>query len=932
MAIKRPDEYEHSNSDLSVVDADNVRGSTKIVANQADMLAFPVDKLKEGSKIKYKVDSDFLEWELIDLSDVTNIASWKQLEKVLSVAGRVGDVTLDLDDVSDSATRKALTTGAQTIQGNKELSGQVKIINGTSFKAKISDTSSHVIAIIDSSSHADAGGLAIKTGDDNDDESALYILNHLDEVVFKILGKSGRLISQANITAFSFTGNGEGITNVNAAKLGGLASSDYVRSTGSVNEVLSGIKEFSDKVLIGTSAPISNEVLSVKKSFVVDGTPLVAFFDALGTGGAITSGVLYNTVMRSIYSGSDTIQSIINVNNIARYTGTGEITGSIIACYNQADYISVSSSNPIGSFNSAHNSGTIRGIGSSVINQAYNTLSSLDINNPDINIEWVASVYASLKLINGTITNVVVNYLNLEGSISGTDADVNITNLYYIYAPDTEAYTVTGEAYFIKSSVPLPSLFSGAITAPSFIGSGEQIENVNAKTLNQVSAKSIAFGESYIQNYRSRLLDEGYTYFPNSSAYNYALSKELNIHNKASIMIAPSGVKTSLLPAIKGLPLDFSRNCPATYFDEDGVMQTALANVARVTYDENGDESILLEQQSTNLVTYSNDFTVNNWQKSNISLGATKTIKNVQLTEIIENSNNNFHALLSNVQINVTNATTYSMSAYVSKGVGIREFYLRFTNTFNSSYLFIDLQNGTILNALGTIFNAKIENLGDDLFRISASCTSNSAGASRFDFGIGTASYLGDGVSSIYLGNIQIEQQSSATSHIKTTGSTVTRLADTASKTGLVSYINSTEGVFYAKIAANSNNLTFRYIALSDGTNNNCVRFGYRTDSNVIYTEIRVGGVTQFFSSFTSTDITQFSSIAMRFKENDYAFFVNGVKIAFDTSAIIFASGVLTKLSFNGSDGGSAFFGKTKDLKVYTTILTDEELITLTTL
>ena len=84
MAILRPDEYRHNNPELSVVDSDNSRGSTKIVADQAAMLTFPVDKLKNGSKVKYKVGSDYLEWELQDISNTTNITSWKQLKNLSS--------------------------------------------------------------------------------------------------------------------------------------------------------------------------------------------------------------------------------------------------------------------------------------------------------------------------------------------------------------------------------------------------------------------------------------------------------------------------------------------------------------------------------------------------------------------------------------------------------------------------------------------------------------------------------------------------------------------------------------------------------------------------------------------------------------------------------------------------------------------------------
>ena len=53
-----------------------------------------------------------------------NGTSWTAVDtsSVLSVAGKQGAVTLDLDDVADSATRKALTTGSQTIEGQKTLS------------------------------------------------------------------------------------------------------------------------------------------------------------------------------------------------------------------------------------------------------------------------------------------------------------------------------------------------------------------------------------------------------------------------------------------------------------------------------------------------------------------------------------------------------------------------------------------------------------------------------------------------------------------------------------------------------------------------------------------------------------------------------------------------------------------------------------------
>jgi hypothetical protein len=49
----------------------------------------------------------------------------------------------------------------------------------------------------------------------------------------------------------AFTGNGAGLTSVNAATLGGLATTDFMRSTGAVNESINGNKTFLGSVFVG---------------------------------------------------------------------------------------------------------------------------------------------------------------------------------------------------------------------------------------------------------------------------------------------------------------------------------------------------------------------------------------------------------------------------------------------------------------------------------------------------------------------------------------------------------------------------------------------------------------------------------------------------------------------------------------------------------
>lgn len=73
------------------------------------------------------------------------------------------------------------------------------------FLAKSDDASSKVIAMIDSTGGIDNGGLAIKTGDNNNDESALYILNYLNSPVFRVKATNGDVITSGDIETTSTT-------------------------------------------------------------------------------------------------------------------------------------------------------------------------------------------------------------------------------------------------------------------------------------------------------------------------------------------------------------------------------------------------------------------------------------------------------------------------------------------------------------------------------------------------------------------------------------------------------------------------------------------------------------------------------------------------------------------------------------------------------
>ena len=179
----------------------------------------------------------------------------------------------------------------------------------------------------------------------------------------------------------------------------------------------------------------------------------------------------------------------------------------------------------------------------------------------------------------------------------------------------------------------------------------------------------------------------------------------------------------------------------------------------------------------------------------------------------------------------------------------------------------------------------------------------------------------------------QLENLSYATSYIPTEGATNTRLQDIANNSGNSTLINSTEGVLYGEIASLSNETSSNYISLSDGTYDNRLSIFYTSGSNIIRAFLRVGGASQADMTFTVSDITEFHKVAFKYKENDFALWINGVEVATDTSGSTIPSGTLTKLSFSEiNTTGGLFRGKSKALAVYKEALTDAQLQSLTTI
>ena len=344
--------------------------------------------------------------------------------------------------------------------------------------------------------------------------------------------------------------------------------------------------------------------------------------------------------------------------------------------------------------------------------------------------------------------------------------------------------------------------------------------------------------------------------------------------------------------------------------------------------------SLLLEPASTNLITYSEDFSNAAWTKSGLSIVADATISpdgSLNADKLVEDTSTALHYCLRTFP--VTSGVTYTYSI-IAKYNG-RLLQLSSSTAFPSSHINYDLQNGTLVIGSGAA-TGTIEKLTNGYYRCTYTDVANATSASGLIIpllsnsttAIKNPSYTGDGLSGIFMWGAQAEALSYSTSLIPTNGSSQTRAAETCFGAGTASTFNSTEGVLYAEIAGLSNPVESpKNITISDGTASNYVRIEYYQDGRV-YGNVYDGA--SVAASFVVNQ-TNFNKIAIQYSSSGSKLYVNGTGV--DFASKIFTSNTLNTIQFSSAAANSNYFyGKVKDIRVYNEALTDAQLQTLTTL
>ena len=365
----------------------------------------------------------------------------------------------------------------------------------------------------------------------------------------------------------------------------------------------------------------------------------------------------------------------------------------------------------------------------------------------------------------------------------------------------------------------------------------------------------------------------------------------------------------------KPLPFNFSRASKATVVNKDGLIQEVGSGQPRIDYKDDSKGALLLEPSRTNLIEYSIPINSAPYNYANGGV-ATAPIHTANQGISPDGSLN-----ASKIDFNLNGGTTssdLSQMAYVGSsltGDYTSSFYLKSFDSNSYIVTLLDSNGATSQETITpewqrfTFYNGG-GTTSTNLIRIRLRGNENTSN---------TASLLAWG--------FQLESGSYATSAIFTSGSTVTRSADSCSQTVPDGVIGQTEGSVYVEVNI-SNTTTKTILALDTGSASNFI---------ILDTSISLSPkilVRQSSGSFpaiiTGTAMSYgVNKIAFCYKSGDYAMYVNGVLSGTSTSAT-FPSGIISKISVGANSSYGYFSDTVKNVKLYDTRLSNSELAALT--
>lgn len=391
---------------------------------------------------------------------------------------------------------------------------------------------------------------------------------------------------------------------------------------------------------------------------------------------------------------------------------------------------------------------------------------------------------------------------------------------------------------------------------------------------------SVSALKALVNAFKARVLADSGTFEGEANLLNQKIADI----NAASFVYIPSSYKVGIDYSIKGGDLTHSRSSVAFRNNASNVLEQMAANVGRVSY-VGGVPTLLVEPARTNSITFSEDYTNASWVKGNCTITANAGIapsgaNTAQLFN--EGSTSANHSLSKGGIIFVAgNYIIYQIIKSVNRNfVGLGSANANIGNIFN-------LTNNTVTSNLfgGSLTNPFcIDHPSGNGWKIIGGQTNNPNNISFFIFAAingTTVNYQGTNQNCYLLAGSQCELGLYATSYIRTTASTVTRVADNFN-VNISSFCSRTQGTLVLKVlnniaympdTAQAQQFGIGSFALSGATADN-IWVGQSSNNRLLIWKQIAGVLTPIFTT------TQAScNLAIKWDGVIIEVFQNGVKV-----------------------------------------------------
>lgn len=395
--------------------------------------------------------------------------------------------------------------------------------------------------------------------------------------------------------------------------------------------------------------------------------------------------------------------------------------------------------------------------------------------------------------------------------------------------------------------------------------------------------------------------------------------------------------------------LTFSRSTTATYFDANGVMQTAAVDTPRFDYDPSTGTALglLIEESRTNYVTNNTSVSAvsgvigsggslpSGWGHNlrGLSLQITRDVDprgipsvRLRFSGIPSSTGSVYVTFNSNNTTTTLNGDSWTNSFYARLVSG------DWTNTTSQQTSVNVFSSG--LSWLQTICISSVVGLSSVLTRYTVTGTVSNASAAYVQplFQMNVTSGLAVDVE-FDIGGIQIEKAPFASSLILTSAGAVTRSADSVVNTGsntvpFSSWYNSAGGTMYADYNCSNDGSTCGVASISDNTSSN--RFLIRSTAGQSAGVIVSGGtiyynLTGFYVEPTNT------KQAFAAKLNDAIQCSNANLSPADNTVTMPISPTRLIIGAGETIGATIFTGWIKEFRYYNQRITNSELQRITT-